>query len=188
MARVPLLELDDLGEDEVGRVAKKMARGGSWWEIMRVVVHSTNAGPNFFRYGSTLADRTSVPPMLREILILHAAKWAGSDYVWHLHELYAGRLGMTEEVIAQIARGEYQPADETERATLELGRHAIEGSATDDLVTEASKVLTHEQAVDVVMTALWYGRFLPGFIDVFDVALEPGIPCTLASARMGSTG
>ncbi|HTE86130.1 MAG TPA: carboxymuconolactone decarboxylase family protein, partial [Dehalococcoidia bacterium] len=119
MARVPLRTPAEVGP-EARVVLERIA--GDRGDLPRVYASLANSPTLFMRlyaYVEGLWQETSIPRTLQELVILRVAQRMGSDYEWGRHRLLAGRLGVPNEQVLDLANWTSSPRfDERERAAL----------------------------------------------------------------------
>jgi 4-carboxymuconolactone decarboxylase len=110
----------------------------------------------FLRFNNHLLFSSTLPPRLRELAVLRAAHRHSCEYEWR-HHLDMGReVGLTDEDIDGIQRGE--AADQLDRAVLnavdELQDKSVISDATWAVLSEH---LDERQRMDLVFTIGCYG-------------------------------
>ena len=129
---------------------------GAWTEFARAI-----------RYES----RTPRP--LRELMILRGAQLMASEYEWAQHLKMARKAGVREEQIGALSswRSAAQFSAQ-EKAALAIAEDVTRGRVTDQTCQEALRHFTHQDYVELALTAAFYamvGRML----DAMAVELEP---------------
>jgi alkylhydroperoxidase family enzyme len=122
----------------------------------------------FLRFNNHLLFSSTLSPRLRELAVLRVAHLSNSEYEWRHHVRMGGEVGLTEDVIEGIQRG--QAADELDRAVL----HAVDelqekSNVSDETWTVLSDHLDERQRMDLVFTIGCYGA-LAMAINTFGVA------------------
>jgi len=137
------------------------------------------------RLGEAILTKGELDPRLRELVILHAAKLTGSDYEWAQHERIAKLVGVSEEQIAAIDRGETDGS-----AALALVGELLNnnGTPSKELVTRVESELGRAQLIELMIVAGYYamlgGVMRAVRLDIDDV-LEKGM---LDGDRLGRRG
>jgi AhpD family alkylhydroperoxidase len=127
------------------------------------------------RLGEAILTKGELDPALRELAILHTAKLTGSDYEWAQHERIAKLVGVSEEQIAAIGRGETDDS-----AALALVGELLDnnGTPSGELVTRVESELGRAQLIELMIVAGYYamlgGVMRAVRLDVDDV-LEKGM-------------
>jgi AhpD family alkylhydroperoxidase len=84
--------------------------------LYQVLLHSPQLGwEHFF---TVIRQRTSVPPALRELVILRIAVLNGADYEFEAHVPHALQAGMTQQAIENLRKNAVQEFSETENLVL----------------------------------------------------------------------
>jgi alkylhydroperoxidase family enzyme len=122
----------------------------------------------FLRFNNHLLFSSTLPPRLRELAVLRVAHLSKSEYEWRHHVRMGGEVGLTEDVIEGIRRG--QANDELDRAVLHAVDELQENSnVSDETWTVLSNHLDERQRMDLVFTIGCYGA-LAMAINTFGVA------------------
>lgn len=102
--------------------------------VMELFAHHVPLTETFLAFTDVLAaDRATLDPRLRELLILRVAWRTGSGYEWNQHARIGAEAGITEEQLRAIAEGAGAGIwDATERALLAAVDEMIEGFAVGD--------------------------------------------------------
>lgn len=105
-----------------------------------------------------IALTRSLPPRLRELTILEAARALRCDYQWRVHVPIARRAGLTESEIDAVGRGADAPSfDDDERAVRKVVASVLrDRDLPDELYDEALRRLGQVVLYDVVTQAGYY--------------------------------
>lgn len=76
--------------------------------LYQVLLHSPRLAAGWEHLFTVIRQQTSVPPALRELVILRIAVLNGADYEFEAHVPHALQAGVSQEVIDTIRRGEAQ--------------------------------------------------------------------------------
>jgi AhpD family alkylhydroperoxidase len=110
----------------------------------------------FLRFNNHLLFSSTLPPRLRELAVLRAAHLHHCEYEWAHHVRMGREVGLTDDVIDGIQRGE--AADDLDRAILhavdELQDKSVVSDETWAVLTER---LDERQCMDLVFTIGCYG-------------------------------
>jgi 4-carboxymuconolactone decarboxylase len=138
------------------------------------------AGPTL-RLGEAILTRGDLEPGLRELAILHTARLTATEYEWAQHEAIARLVGVNEEKIQAVARGEVVrgPLEADESLALELvGRLLRDGTPPPDLVTRVESQIGRSELIELLIVAGYYamlgGVMRAVQLDI-DSALEKGM-------------
>src|SRR5204863_3576062 len=115
-------------------------------------------GPTL-RLGEAILTKSDLDVVLRELTILHAARLTGTEYEWVQHEAIARLVGIDEEKIRAVERGEISGEPFTARETLVLeivGAVLDGGEAPAELITRGESELGRSQLVELLIVAGYY--------------------------------
>jgi alkylhydroperoxidase family enzyme len=170
--RVPPLPADQW-DDAVdhalsGMLPSERRNPASAGNLLATLVRHPKLTRAFLRFNNHLLFSSTLPPRLRELAVLRVAHLSNSEYEWRHHVRMGGEVGLTEDVIEGIQRG--QAADELDRAVL----HAVDelqekSNVSDETWTVLSDHLDERQRMDLVFTIGCYGA-LAMAINTFGVA------------------
>ncbi|MFC1945574.1 carboxymuconolactone decarboxylase family protein [Chloroflexota bacterium] len=175
MARIPYVAPETAPEAVRELFGKMEAGGASVLNLWRMAAHAPVAMPHLLRLGSALLTKTSLEAMLRELAIVRVAEIYNCEYERQAHTAWLRSLGMAAEKIAAIRCWEeselFSPDERTVlRYTDELSR---EGRVSDDCFLEAEKLLGHQGAMELAVTAGYYGMLARLLLN-FEVDMESG--------------
>lgn len=129
----------------------------------------------YLLYSSTLPDR------LRELVILRVAFRTGSQYEWFQHVKLGRRVGLTDDQIAAVTRGE--AADDFDRALLVATDELLdEYTLSDDTWATLSQRLDERQRMDLMFTVGSYTALAMAF-NTFGVELDDDLDTSIAGPR-----
>jgi 4-carboxymuconolactone decarboxylase len=124
--------------------------------IFRMLAHAETALRPFLRFGGTILGRLELDPKLRELAILQVAANAEARYEWVQHVAIGRQVGVSDEQIAAVERGEVQtsPAlNELERAVLAFAAEVVAGPRVSDATFAAvSQSLSPREIVELMLT------------------------------------
>jgi 4-carboxymuconolactone decarboxylase len=175
MARVPIRTPAEV-EPEARAVLERIA--GDRGDLPRVYGSLANSPRLFLRlyaHVEALWKETTIPRTLQELVILRVAQRMGSDYEWGRHRLLAGRLGVPEEQVPELAQWRTSSCfDERERAALELtDAIAATGPVPETSCEAAGRIFSPQEIVEIAELAAFYVG-LSRYLAAVDVTLEPG--------------
>jgi AhpD family alkylhydroperoxidase len=108
-------------------------------------------------FANSIRHDSRTPRKLREIMILRTAQIARSHYEWAQHLKMARKAGVTEEQIDELELWrESRHFDARERAALALTEGVMAGNVTDQTHAEAAKHFSHDEYVELCLTAAFY--------------------------------
>jgi len=151
MARVPLLDAEDLPEEyrylftenDVGEA-----------DIFRAMANAPEAMQSYMRYSTTLWDALEFRE--RELVVLSVARTLEAEYEWHQHVRLGREAGITDEEIDAISRGEFVAFDDREQVLLSYARSVAADDIRDGDHAALSAHVGDGTAVGVAMLAAHY--------------------------------
>jgi len=137
-------------------------------------------GPTL-RLGEAILTKGDLEPVLRELVILHTARLTNTEYEWVQHVEVARLVGLDEQKIRAVERGELVDGsfDRRELMALRLVSELLEdGTPTPELVKDAEAELGRPQLIELLIVAGYYamlgGMMRAVRLDV-DSVLEKGM-------------
>jgi 4-carboxymuconolactone decarboxylase len=115
-------------------------------------------GPTL-RLGEAILTKSDLDVVLRELAILHTARITGTEYEWVQHEAIARLVGIDEEKISAVERGEIEGAPFDARESLALaivGEVAGGGTPSEELVKRGESELGRAQLLELLIVAGYY--------------------------------
>jgi alkylhydroperoxidase family enzyme len=124
--------------------------------LLATLVRHPKLTRSFLRFNNHLLFSSTLPSRLRELAVLRVAYVHGCDYEWHHHVRMGKEVGLTDDVIDGIQRGE--AADDLDRAIM----HAVDELQDKSVISDAtwaslSDHLDERQRMDLVFTIGCYG-------------------------------
>jgi alkylhydroperoxidase family enzyme len=158
--RVPPLPADkwDDAVDHAlsGMLPAERRNPSSAGNLLATLVRHPELTRAFLRFNNHLLFSSTLPPRLRELAILRVAHVHGSEYEWRHHVRMGREVGLTDDVIDGIKRGE--ATHELDRAVLCAVDELQEKSTISDATwTALSEHLDERQRMDLVFTIGCYG-------------------------------
>jgi 4-carboxymuconolactone decarboxylase len=151
VARLPYVEQSQ-APDEVRSALERAPE----LNIFRMMANAETAFVPWLRWGMALLTDTAVSPALRELAILRVARLTpGAEYEWVQHEAIARAVGVRDEQIDAVDRGETTAAcfDQTERLLLAFTTEVVEDACADEQTLEQMKmVFSAREIVELLMT------------------------------------
>ena len=115
-------------------------------------------GPTL-RLGEAILTKSDLDVVLRELTILHTARLTGTEYEWVQHEAIARLVGIEEEKIRAIERGEVdgEPLEPRESLALSIVRELLDGGTPSaELVKRGESELGRAQLLELLIVAGYY--------------------------------
>ena len=137
---------------------------------MATLVRHPDLAEAFLPFNTRLLLRSTLPPRLRELVILRVARRSGCAYEWTHHVKIAAKAGLSEDEIDAAGRGE--AAGELEKAAL-TAVDELEDSCnlSDGTWAALGGHLDERQLMDLVFTIGAY-RLLATALNTFGVEPE----------------
>jgi len=150
--------------------------GGEPFNIFRTLVRH----PRLFRksmvLGTELLLKSTLPPRLRELVILRVAWRTGSVYEWGQHLRIGRDVGLTDAEMRSLAtEGADAGWSEAERCAIAV----VDELCADDDLTDVTwaEAVDHWSEAEVIEVLLLAGnyRMLAGFLNACRVEPDPGL-------------
>jgi len=151
MARVSYLTAETAPATVASTVAKMPAL-----HVFQLLAHAETAYRPWLRFGGAVLADLAVDPLLRELVILQVGLLA-ARYEWEQHVPIAKAAGATDEQLAALERGDLDPFDAGQRATLVFTRAFVrDGEVTDDEYAALAAAFSEREIVEIALTAGHY--------------------------------
>ena len=137
-----------------------------------------NLARAFLTFDIHLLANSSLPPRLRELLILRTA-WANRfEYDWRHHQVVGAAIGLTPDDIHAIQYGpEAKDWTDLERTALRATDQLCGGGKIDDITWQAlASALNQQQLMDLLFTVGGY-TMIAWALNNIGVKLEAGVEC-----------
>jgi len=161
MACVPHIQREQLTSEHRHHYDAIASTRGYVGPNFAVLFNSPEATGRFAAFGEYVRYHGAVPPRLKELAIITAARAVNNAYVWTTHERLAREHGVTDVIIDAI-RNRTAPdgltGDDAKvvRFTSEL---SITHEIADDTLDAMHQMLGHEGTIDLILlmlyTTLW---------------------------------
>ena len=115
-------------------------------------------GPTL-RLGEAILTKGDLDVVLRELAILHTARITDTEYEWVQHEAIARLVGIEEEKIRAVERGEIggKPFEPRESLALSIVGAVLDGGTPSaDLVKRGESELGRAQLLELLVVAGYY--------------------------------
>lgn len=175
MALVDPIPFDALDDELRALLGPRVERLGYLGEFFQLAAHQPDALAGFVRF--TEALKAALPWRLVEIAALTIAGETGNDYERVQHERLALKLGMSEEELGAVSRGEvvepnFSPAEvATHKLALNCAKRI--GGDGEDLFVELRDVTDPETAIGVLLVC---SRYLAhaNFVNTMGIGVPEG--------------
>jgi AhpD family alkylhydroperoxidase len=132
--------------------------------LYQVLLNSPRLAAGWEHLFTVIRQQTSVPPALRELVILRIAVLNGASYEFEAHVPHAQRAGMTQETIDRVRKGETAGFSDTEALVLRYtDAMTRELHVPDSLFQQLRSVFDDKALVELTATIAGYNmvsRFL----------------------------
>ena len=137
-----------------------------------IMLHLPALGRPLEELGAAICYRTSLSGRVREIAILSVAAATDSEFERYAHERIGRAVGLADEELSALARGEFRSSDQQEEAAYRLCTLLNEGRLplTDDAYTELREVLGETTLIELPVLVGYY-RTLSQLLHVFDAGI-----------------
>jgi alkylhydroperoxidase family enzyme len=115
-------------------------------------------GPTL-RLGEAILTKSDLDVVLRELAILHTARITGTEYEWVQHEAIARLVGIEEEKIRAVERGEIggKPFEPRESLALSIVGELVDGGTPSaELVKRGESELGRARLLELLIVAGYY--------------------------------
>lgn len=169
MARVPYVESEDVPEEHRDLLVSSLQDRPL--HVYRAIGNNPAVLAGLRGFFSSLWNDSGLDDRRRELVVLAVTQEIGNEYEWHQHVNIARDVGIDDEAIAAVSKGEFDAFDEREATLLRYALAVVRGEV-DDRTHEATGDYYDESAV-VGIAALAEGyAALGGIIDALGVELE----------------
>lgn len=179
MARVKLLNVEDVPEESRWLLERNTREDGDLFNIYRALAHTPDGLRQFLRLGSYLLTRSRLDPREREIAILRTGALAGCRYEVAHHVPIARAAGLDDGAIRAAVEGDASPFSEREAAALrfatELTRDARVSAETH---ASLGALFSERELADLALTVGYY-NLVARVLNGLEVDLEPAFAAAL---------
>lgn len=165
MARVPLLEADELPEEY--RYLFTEGDAGSA-DILQAMANAPKQLQWYMRYSTRLWE--VLPDREREVAILAAARALGQAYEWHQHVRLGREVGLTDAEIRAISAGELTKLEDRDAALAAYARGVALG---DPRQADHDELLDHYGTETVVGVAMLASHYVATARTIDALGVEP---------------
>ena len=169
MARMPYRDLTTASDAVRARIA-----GLPSLNIFRMLAHAETMLSGFGRLGAAILGKAALDARLRELAILRVAERSPAPYEWQQHVVIARAVGVSEEEIAALGRGDDNAGSfgARERALLNLTDELLRGPRASDETLAAMRVQFSEREVCEAVLTIGYYMMVARFLETTGVDLE----------------
>lgn len=169
MARVPYVTEKDLPPEYEDYIQLR----GDYLHILQAVGNNPELLVGFAQFYNRMYRNAGLTGRERELIILAIASSLESEYMWHHHVDWGKDVGISEDEILAISRGDLDPFPENERDMIAYARGVALGSVNDPIHDSLADHYDDGTIIGIVMVASQYvgvGRLL----EAVDIELEDG--------------
>jgi len=125
--------------------------------------------------GDSIRFENSLPPPLREFVIMIVARFWSARYEWHAHSKLAAELGIRQDTIDAIGEGRVPPAASPDETLLHRFCHELlhDKDVSDATYSEALERFGETTVLDVLCTAGYFG-FVSLILNTIRHPVPPG--------------
>jgi 4-carboxymuconolactone decarboxylase len=173
LSPLPADQWDDAARHAVaGMLPEERRNPGDAGNVLATLVRHPKLTRAFLRFSSYLLYESTLPPRVREQVILRVAHRRGCAYEWSHHVALGKTAGLSDHDIDAVQSGE--PNDEFDRAVLDAVDELTEQTTVSDQTWAAlSDQLDEQQRMDLVFTVGGYTA-LAMALNTFGVEVEAG--------------
>jgi alkylhydroperoxidase family enzyme len=150
MARVPYLTAADAPPGAAGPLAQLPQL-----HVFGLMAHAETAFRPWLRFGGALLNDLALDPALRELAILRVGQRC-ARYEWDQHVPAALRVGVPDEHIDALERGELDGFDGPARAALDFVDGIIDDDVDDQRYAALAAHLPEREIVELALVAAHY--------------------------------
>src|SRR5918998_5862036 len=109
-------------------------------KIFRLVAHAETCFRPFLRLGAAILTEQQLDAKLRELAILNVARLTPAEYEWVQHVAIARAVGVSEEQVEALERGDAEAAafSEDEKLVLRFTEQVVRDAKPDDATFAAA--------------------------------------------------
>jgi AhpD family alkylhydroperoxidase len=169
---LPADEWDDVARASLASlVAPELRNPGAAGNALATLVRHPNLTEVYLPFNTYLLQGSTLPPRIRELVILRVAHYRGCAYEWGHHIVLARQEGVSDQDIAAVQTGSL--ADEFDRTLMAAVDELHDQSRIcPDTWAALGARLDDRQRMDLIFTVGGYG-VLATALNTFGVELEP---------------
>jgi 4-carboxymuconolactone decarboxylase len=145
--------------------------------IFRMLAHADSSVIPYLRFGGILLTELELDPKLRELTILLVASRTAAEYEWIQHVGISKALGIDDEQISAIERGDLQATclGPDARVVLRFASEVLDGPRADaETFAALSAKFPPRQIVELLLVIGNY-QMLARIMTTLDIDLDPAI-------------
>ncbi len=150
-------------------------RRGLLGNLFRMLAHNPEGSYVVSHVGAFLRTGTKLDRRLRELAILAVGKVNGCEYEWSHHVYRARSVGVSNETMLAIGRGDADALEGIDKAIVQYSLQISESSRVDDAVLSTlQEHLSLHQIIDLAITVGYYNMTARVLVP-FQVDLDEGV-------------
>jgi AhpD family alkylhydroperoxidase len=153
--------------------------------IFRTLAHAETCLRPALRLGGAILTAQQLDAVLRELAILRVARLSGAEYEWVQHVAIGLAVGVSDEQVAALERGDAEATcfDDRERLVLQVATEVVEDAGASEATFAAAKAaFSSREIVELIVTAGYY-YLLAALMNSVDIDVdEPAGTAVIDSA------
>jgi alkylhydroperoxidase family enzyme len=179
LAPLPATEWDDDARPIIETSAA--ANGGKVFNVLSTMARYPKLLKRWNVFGGHVLTRSTLPPRVRELVILRTGFVAHSGYEWAQHVDMARAAGCTDDEIARVAEGPDAGWNNADRAVLRATDELVGDYFVSDATWDALRAhLSEHQILDLVFAVGQY-TLVSMALNTLGVQIEDGVDLFPAS-------
>jgi alkylhydroperoxidase family enzyme len=145
--------------------------------IFRTLAHAESAFVPYLGFGGALLAQLELDPKLRELAILLVARRTGAEYEWVQHAGISKALGIDDEQISAVERGDLQAAclSPDAQILLRFASEVLQGTrAEDETFAALRERFPPRQIVEILLVVGNY-QMLANLMINLDIDIDPAV-------------
>ncbi|ELZ39987.1 carboxymuconolactone decarboxylase [Halorubrum californiense DSM 19288] len=171
MARVPYAEKSDVPDEYEDLLESSLQ--GKPLHVYQSIGNNPEVLAGLRSFLGSLWTDSGLTDRERELVILAVTSDIGNRYEWHQHVNVARGVGISDDEIAALGRGDPAPLGDAETTLVEYALAVARGEVDAIAHEEIAALYDDETVVGIAAAARGYDA-LGGMIDAFDLELESG--------------
>jgi alkylhydroperoxidase family enzyme len=143
--------------------------------IFKTLAHAETALRPFLRFGGAILGQLELDPKLRELAILQVAHAAEAEYEWIQHVTIAQAVGVPDDQIDAVERGELDAFADPERAVLELAAAVVAGPRVPDELFERLRAHFDDRRIVELLLTVGDYLMLARVMTVLEIDLDEAV-------------
>ena len=184
MSRLPYPDPSTAGAE----VTEALARLPVELNVFRMTAHAESAFIPWLRFGAALLSQLELDPVLRELAVLEVARLSPSRYEWVQHEAIARALGVPDDDVAALARGDAAALGAPGRAVVEFTRAVVRDVRAGDEALAALRGVISERAVVELLLVVGHYMTIARLAETTGIEVDAPVDLAVVHAAGRETG